>query len=72
MMDRDPSGDPWEVLIRDVSRNGVGFSSGMPMAIGDVCRIRIGMGPMKLARRMRVVNCFSREDRTFAIGAEFC
>jgi len=72
MMESQNTTDPWEVIIRDVSRHGVGFSSGVPLEIGEMCLIRIGMGPMKLAKRMRVVNCETRQDRTYAIGGEFC
>ena len=63
--------EPWEVRIHDVSRLGVGFVSAIAMKPGDTCRIRIGIGPMRLARRMRVVNCTPEPGNHFRIGAEF-
>lgn len=63
--------EPWEVHIQDISRLGVAFISGDAMKPGDVCRIRIGMGPMRLARRMRVISCQPAGDTTYRIGAEF-
>lgn len=70
--EHDRAPEPWEVRMRDLSRLGVGFDCGVPLAAGDIMRIRVGMGPMKLARRMRVVNCFEQPDHSYAVGAEFC
>ncbi|MGH7177413.1 MAG: PilZ domain-containing protein [Tepidisphaeraceae bacterium] len=64
-------GEPWEVRICDVSRDGVGFISSSSMNTGDTCHIRIGHGPMRLARKMTVVACRANSDRTFTIGAAF-
>lgn len=68
----DATPEPWEVRMRDLSRLGVGFDSGVPLASGEVLRIRVGHGPMKLARPIRIVNCFEQHDRSYAIGGEFC
>jgi hypothetical protein len=70
---RDDAGsdEPWEVRIQDVSRLGVAFISGNAMKPSETCRIRIGMGPMRLARQMRVVSCQPASDTTYRIGAEF-
>jgi hypothetical protein len=63
--------EPWEVRVTDISRLGVGFVSADAMKPGDVCRIRIGIGPMRLARRVRIRNCQSDAPNHFRIGAEF-
>jgi hypothetical protein len=67
----DPSDEPWEVRIHDVSRLGVGFTSASAMKVGEICRVRIGVGPMRLARRVKVVNCQPIANNHFRIGAEF-
>jgi hypothetical protein len=67
----DAPAEPWEVRVHDVSRHGVGFISSEQMKPVEICRIRIGRGPMRLARRMRVVNCAADGPNLFRIGAEF-
>jgi hypothetical protein len=68
-----PSGDgePWEIRVNDISRDGVGFESTERMSRGALCRIRIGRGPMRLARRIRVVECRPGPDGHYVIGGEF-
>ena len=60
-----------EILVADVSRLGVGFVSETQMEPGFVCRIRIGFGPRRLARRLKISNCRQNDDGTFVIGGEF-
>ncbi len=62
---------PWEVRVRDVSRHGVGFESAEQMSSGEVCRIRIGRGPIELARRIRVTRCHPGQNGAYEIGGEF-
>lgn len=66
-----PPADLWEVRVKDVSRQGVGFESSEQLASGAVCRIRIGRGPIELSRRIRVVRCAPGEGNVFEIGGEF-
>jgi hypothetical protein len=61
----------WEVRVFDVSRLGVGFSSTEPFEPGSELRIRIGRGPARRARLIRVVACRETEQGIYAIGAEF-
>ena len=68
---RAATGEPWEVKVNDISRNGVGFESTERMNRGALCRIRIGRGPMRLARRIRVVECRPGPDGRYVIGGEF-
>jgi hypothetical protein len=65
------TGEPWEVRVNDISRHGVGFESTERMDRGLVCRIRIGRGPMRLARQIRVVDCRPGPDGHYLIGGEF-
>ena len=60
-----------EILVVDVSRLGVGFHSETQMDTGFICRIRIGFGPRRLARRLKISNCRQNDDGTFSIGGEF-
>jgi hypothetical protein len=63
--------DPWEIRIHDVSRHGVGFESSEKLQDGDIVRVRIGRGPLELAKRIRVVRCNPGQGGTFKIGGEF-
>jgi hypothetical protein len=60
-----------EILVLDVSRLGVGFISETQFNLDFICRIRIGFGPQRLARRMKVTNCRSNDDGTFTVGGQF-
>jgi hypothetical protein len=61
-----------EILVRDVSRHGVGFETNWMLRLEQVIRVRIGLGPLRLAREARVVNIRRLGNGTFAVGAEFC
>jgi hypothetical protein len=63
--------EAWEVRIYNVSRLGVGFVSTEAFALGSEHRLRIGRGPMKRCRLIRVVACREDSAGAFAIGAEF-
>lgn len=60
-----------EIVVTDVSRLGAGFLADTELQVGFICRLRIGFGPRRLARRMKIRNCRRNEDGTFAIGGEF-
>jgi len=60
-----------EILVENVSRLGAGFISDTRLEDGFVCRIRIGFGPRRLARRLKICNCRQNEDGTFTVGGEF-
>ena len=61
----------WEVRLYNVSRLGVGFSSTEALPLGSEHRLRIGRGPARRARLIRVVACRESEQGIYAIGAEF-
>jgi hypothetical protein len=69
--DGGDTNDPWEVRVKDVSRHGVGFESLEKMSDGEVCRIRIGRGPIELAKRVKIVRCEKGDRGVFDIGGEF-
>jgi hypothetical protein len=63
--------EAWEVRVYDVSRFGVGFTSTEAFELGAEHRLRIGRGPSKRSRLIRIVACREGEPGTYAIGAEF-
>ena len=65
------SADAWEVRVLDVNRHGVAFESCEKLASGELRRIRIGRGPLDLAKKIRVVRCNPGSGGTFTIGGEF-
>ena len=67
----DDHAPPREIMVVDVSRLGVGFIADTQLDPGFVCRIRIGFGPRRLARRLKIQNCRPNPDGTFNIGGEF-
>lgn len=62
---------PWEVRVCDVSRHGVGFESGAQLQSGEVVKIRIGRGPIELAKRARIVRCNPGRSGSYEVGCEF-
>jgi hypothetical protein len=70
-----PSDDPHErsqaIIITDVSKLGVGFIYATELTPGTICKIRVGLGPRRLARRFRVASCRPHSDGTYIVGGEF-
>ena len=70
-----PSDDPHEraqaVIITDISKLGVGFIYANELATGTICKVRVGLGPRRLARRVRVASSRRNEDSTYTVGALF-
>lgn len=65
------SSEPWEVHVKDVTRNGAAFETFEPLRKGEVCRLRIGRGPIELARMVRVVHCTAGQGGVHFVGAAF-
>ncbi len=63
--------ESWEVLVFNVSRLGIGFNSTEAFELGAEHRIRIGRGPARRARMIRIVACRESEPGLYSIGAEF-
>lgn len=70
-----PSDDAHEhaesIVITDISKLGVGFLFPTALANGTICKVRVGLGPERLARRLRIVSCRDTRDGTFHLGGEF-
>jgi hypothetical protein len=60
-----------EITVLDISRHGVGFTFDGPLDVGAICRVRVGFGPKRLARRLRVVTCRPNDIGSYNIGGEF-
>jgi hypothetical protein len=60
-----------EIIVIDVSRLGVGFICDTQLDVGMHCRLRMGFGPRRLARRIKIANCRNADQGGFMIGAEF-
>ena len=66
--------DDWgklTVILRDISLGGIGFRCAIALTTGEVYHIDIGAGPLKLHARLKVVNCRTRKDGMYDVGAEF-
>jgi hypothetical protein len=60
-----------QVLVTDVSLHGVGMRTTFPLQEDEIFSIEIGVGPLHLASRLRVVRSRPLPDGTFDIGGEF-
>ena len=61
-----------QVLVNDVSLHGVGIRTTFALELDDSFTIEIGVGPLHLSSRMKIVRVRSLADGTYDIGAEFC
>ena len=57
-------------FLSNISMSGVGFHTRKPLRIGEKYQLRVEVGPMKWASRLRVVSCMAHGD-TYDVGAEF-
>jgi hypothetical protein len=58
--------------VTNVSLHGVGLRATRTLGVGARYHIEIGVGPLQLTSRLRVVRCRVRQDGTYDIGGEFC
>ena len=63
---------PEQVLVTNVSLHGVGVRTTRALPIAARYHIEIGVGPLHLTSRLRVVRCRLRHDGTYDVGGEFC
>ena len=63
---------PEQVLVTNVSLHGVGVRTTHQLPVGGRYQIEIGVGPLHLTSRLRVVRCRLRHDGTYDVGGEFC
>src|SRR5688572_5455445 len=65
-------GNPLQVEIENVSLLGIRFRASRELLIGDKANIRLEVGPLKWATRLRVINCIETDEaNTYAVGCEF-
>ena len=58
-------------FLSNISMLGVGFHTRRPLTIGEKFQLRLELGPMKWATRLRVVSCQPHDSGTYDVGAEF-
>jgi hypothetical protein len=58
-------------FLSNISMLGVGFHTRRPLAVGEKFQMRLELGPMRWATRLRVVSCQPHDSGTYDIGAEF-
>ncbi|MDQ3439297.1 MAG: PilZ domain-containing protein [Planctomycetota bacterium] len=64
-------GNPLVVEIDNLSLLGVRLRADRELLINDKANIRLEVGPLKWASRLRVINCIQRGDASYTIGCEF-
>ena len=60
------------MLVNDVSLHGVGIRTTFALELDEVFTIEIGVGPLHLSSRMKIVRVRPLKDGTYDIGGEFC
>jgi hypothetical protein len=61
-----------EVMVTDVSLHGCGFRCHVELDETSIYEIEIGVGPLHLHSKMRLVRVRLRSDGSYDIGAQFC
>jgi len=64
-------GNPLAIEIDNVSLLGIRFRADRQLLVGDKANLRLEVGPLKWATRLRVINCLETDANVFAIGCEF-
>jgi hypothetical protein len=64
-------GNPLPIEIDNVSLLGIRFRADRQLLIGDKANLRLEVGPLKWATRLRVINCIELNSRAYVVGCEF-
>ncbi len=64
-------GNPLRVEIDNLSLLGVRFRADRELLVNDKANLRLEVGPLKWASRLRVINCADNGDESYTIGCEF-
>lgn len=64
-------GNPLPIEIDNVSLLGIRFRADRELLIGDKANLRLEVGPLKWATRLRVINCIELNSRAYVVGCEF-
>ncbi|HEV8379325.1 MAG TPA: PilZ domain-containing protein [Tepidisphaeraceae bacterium] len=69
--DKPDAGAPTQVLVSNISLEGVAVRTNEPLTKGAIHYVRMTAGPLKLETAIRIAWCRSREGLGFEAGAEF-
>jgi hypothetical protein len=69
--DKPEVGEPQQVLVSNISLEGVAVRTNEPLIKGALHYVRMSAGPFKLETAIRIAWCRSREGLGFEAGAEF-
>jgi hypothetical protein len=61
-----------EVMVTDVSLHGCGFRCNVELDETSTYEIAIGVGPLHLSAKCRIVRVRLRADGSYDLGAQFC
>ena len=61
-----------EVMVTDVSLHGCGFRCNVELDESSTYEIEIGVGPLHLSSKIRIVRMRLRADGSYDIGSQFC
>jgi hypothetical protein len=64
-------GNPLHVEIDNLSLLGVRFRANRELLVNDKANLRLEVGPLKWASRLRVINCLRNGEANYTIGCEF-
>ncbi|HEV2295785.1 MAG TPA: PilZ domain-containing protein [Tepidisphaeraceae bacterium] len=64
-------GNPLHVEIDNLSLLGVRIRTTRELLTNDKANLRLEVGPLKWATRLRVINCLRNGDASYTIGCEF-
>lgn len=64
-------GNPLTVQIDNLSLLGVRLRADRELLVNDKANIRLEVGPLKWASRLRVINCIRHDATRYTIGCEF-
>lgn len=65
------AGNPLHVEIDNLSLLGVRIRAGRELLVNDKANLRLEVGPLKWATRLRVINCLRHGETSYTIGCEF-
>ncbi len=68
--DEESEGEMVDVL--DLTLQGIGFRSPIPLERGGYHQILVMAGPLRLSSRLRVVSTRAFDGGGYEVGAEFC
>ena len=69
--DKPEVGTPMQVLVSNISLEGVAIRTNEPLIKGALHYVRMVAGPLKLETAIKIAWCRSREGLGFEAGAEF-